>query len=63
MAHFCINCPYCRGGCSLCGRCACSPAQVDERNFKCWASFMQITNVTPLVTPPDDDMPQLPETD
>jgi len=27
--HYCINCPRCKSGCSICRRCACSPAELD----------------------------------
>lgn len=30
MAHYCINCPTCRRGCSPCGRCACPRPVVRE---------------------------------
>ena len=29
VAHYCINCPRCKRGCSICRRCACTPAELD----------------------------------
>ena len=64
-AHYCINCPQCKSGCSICRRCACTPEQLDA-----WMKpfdAVQYLTVTPLVlsenTEPAEEVEQQPETD
>lgn len=62
-AHYCINCPRCRRGCSICRRCACTDAELDEAFKQHYTPFQPLQPmVTPLVPAPDEDQ-QKPETD
>ena len=56
--HYCINCPRCHRGCSLCGRCACTPADLEEM-FKPF----QLPQLEPLPTFEPVEDPSKPETD
>jgi len=75
-SHYCINCPRCKRGCSICRRCACSPAELDawlnEQLNPLMAQSstyngLQYLTVTPLVTQenpePEEEVEQRPETD
>lgn len=46
-AHHCINCPTCRRGCSICGRCACPKALPVQ--FGYW----NVRPYSPYVRPPE----------
>lgn len=63
VAHFCINCHRCHGGCSICRRCACTDAELDAALQQRYVQFW--SELIPLITPNQaiDDEPQKPETD
>jgi len=72
--HYCINCPRCRSGCSICRRCACTPEQLDawlNEQLKSFGPIMglghEYLTVAPVVTlenlPTEEEDDQKPETD
>ena len=71
--HYCINCPRCKRGCSICRRCACSDKELEEM-FKPFTSplvsnhdflegFRPILEPTEEAPERDKDEDQKPETD
>jgi len=72
MAHYCINCPRCKHGCSICRRCACSPEELDAwlRDQVYWTppkTGLEYLTVTPLSLQENpaliEEEEQKPETD
>ena len=71
-AHYCINCPRCKRGCSICRRCACSPEELDrwlsEQVYwtppKTGFETLTVTPLSPQENPVQDEgEEQQPETD
>jgi hypothetical protein len=55
-AHYCINCPRCRSGCSICRRCACTPEQLDAWLNETLKPFSPVSPLlaTPLMSVPHE---------